>query len=356
MFPFDQPAATAFYLVLYIGTLALHVVPMNYVLAGSSWLAVASIWEALGGRPSEANRRLMARMRDWMPFALSVAITAGVAPLLFVQVLYKLPFYTANLLLFHRWMAILPVLIVAFYLLYLQKLAGFKTRSPGVRAAVTVGTWLMFGFVGWSWTENHLLSTQGQDAWVRHYAEGQLFYGDWELPPRLALWWLGALPNLAMLLAWQVRRDEHRAPQHRLLAKVALAGFAFAGLAATVYYFALPATARQAVLGVWPYLLAAALTVAAQATLWLFVARGTAMRFGLLLGVTAAAVTSTLAVTTVREARRLAGIDISQFYKEHQQAAAVQGGIAFFVFLAINAGLIAWVVVIARRAAPKVSN
>ena len=51
----------------------------------------------------------------------SAAITAGVAPLLFLQILYQREFYTANLLLFNRWMAILPVLIVGFYSLYLIK-------------------------------------------------------------------------------------------------------------------------------------------------------------------------------------------------------------------------------------------
>src|SRR5688572_12456208 len=126
MFPFDQPPATALYLSLYLLTLVLHVLSMNYVLAGQSYLAVVGVLEVVRG-PLRSQEAPAAKLRDWSPFALGVTITAGVAPLLFVQILYKRPFYTANLLLFHRWMAILPVLIVAFYLLYLQKSKRWST-------------------------------------------------------------------------------------------------------------------------------------------------------------------------------------------------------------------------------------
>ena len=58
---------------------------------------------------------------DWLPAILGLAITAGIAPLLFVQILYKHQFYTANLLLFNRFMLLLPALIVAYYMLYLVR-------------------------------------------------------------------------------------------------------------------------------------------------------------------------------------------------------------------------------------------
>ena len=51
---------------------------------------------------AEKSDPLAAPLRDWLPFVLSAAITAGIAPLLFVQILYQRAFYTANLLLFNR--------------------------------------------------------------------------------------------------------------------------------------------------------------------------------------------------------------------------------------------------------------
>ena len=38
-FPFGFPIPTAFYLTLFVVTLVLHVLFMNYVLAGTAWLA-----------------------------------------------------------------------------------------------------------------------------------------------------------------------------------------------------------------------------------------------------------------------------------------------------------------------------
>lgn len=346
MFPFDQPLPTAFYLVLYLGTMMLHIVPMNYVLAGSSYLALLGVWETARGGVSESHQAIAAGMRDWMPFALSIAITAGVAPLLFLQVLYKEPFYTANLLLLHRWMAILPVLIVAFYLLYLQKSKRFVARPAAVRMLVSVGIFGCFGFVAWSWTENHLLSTQPQEVWIEQYAHGGVFYGDWELPARLALWWVGAFPMLAMILAWQLPAAR---PALVRLALVALAASAIAGV---VYFFQIPADARSQILSRgWPYLALGLLGWAGQATVWGLAWRGRELNARLLAGLSAAAVLTALGVTVLRELRRLSAIDIAAYYDQHAEAAGVGGWWLFVLLLVVNAGLIAWVIRIACRPA-----
>ena len=53
------------------------IVFMNYVLAGSAYLAAHSVFR---GRTNEESP-LAELLRDWMPFMLSAAITAGIAPL-----------------------------------------------------------------------------------------------------------------------------------------------------------------------------------------------------------------------------------------------------------------------------------
>ena len=138
LFPFALPGPTATYLVLYLVTLAAHFAFMGYVLAGSGYVAVSALSQRAGGASgadeSIADESIVAPiLRDWLPFALGTAITAGVAPLLFLQVLYKEHFYTANLLLFYRWLAVVPVLIAGFYLLYLQK-SQTAARLPAARA------------------------------------------------------------------------------------------------------------------------------------------------------------------------------------------------------------------------------
>ena len=79
-FPFGLPLPTAFYLTVYVLTLMIHVVFMNYVHAGPGYLAVAYLRS--GGRPLRETATVV---KELTPFMLSEAITAGVAPHLFAQ-------------------------------------------------------------------------------------------------------------------------------------------------------------------------------------------------------------------------------------------------------------------------------
>ena len=199
VFPFGFPFPTAWYLTLYVVTLTVHVVFMNYVLAGSGYLAIASLLNLLRKERAEEASPIFALVRDWLPFALSAAITAGIAPLLFLQILYQENFYTANLLLSHRWMAILPVLIIAFYLLYLLKSKMLRNEHHRVlRFVTTFLIFLCFAFTTWSWTENHLLSMD-REVWNSFYGEERWRYYSSVLVPRLLLWAVGSMP---MFCAW----------------------------------------------------------------------------------------------------------------------------------------------------------
>ena len=138
----DAPAVAAPYLGLLIVTFALHALLVGFVLAGTAYV--------VGRLVRGGDDALAAASRDWLPFALGAAITAGVAPLLFVQVLYQPRFYTANLLLFVRWLAIVPALIVGFYALYLGKSARAAAWAPRWRAVVAAVALACFVFVAWS--------------------------------------------------------------------------------------------------------------------------------------------------------------------------------------------------------------
>lgn len=355
MFPFDEPGPTAFYLVLYLGTMLLHVVPMNYVLAGSGLLAWLAGWEAFTKRTATDHAPLAAVLRDWLPLALSIAITAGVAPLLFLQILYKEPFYTANLLLLHRWMIIVPVLIVAFYLLYVQKMKRVAEGAAWGRLALAAGVLACFAFVAWTWTENHLLSLQDQATWSEQYASGRSFYGNAEIAPRLALWLSGAVVNLALVLAWQLRASKPDDPSAtaKRLARLAIVGITLAALAALAYVASLPAEVRGVLLGRgMPYLVTAVAGLGATAWGWRSIAaRGAFGSISLTL-VTSGALLTTLGVTALRELRRLTEIDLSQHYATHAQATEV-GGLGLFVFfLVANTAAIGWVLVLVRRRSP----
>jgi hypothetical protein len=302
MFPADAGWPSGLYLGLYVLTLAVHAGLIGYVLAGAGYAAVAAI-------RGEGADPVAAVLRDWLPFALGAAITAGVAPLLFVQLLYQERFYTANLLLFHRWMAIVPVLIVSFYLLYLHKAERFTGRAA--RAAIIGTAALGFLFVAWSWTENHLLSLD-DGVWRDFYAAGRLVYGSEQLVPRVATWVLAALPSMAIGAAWQVRSVAGAAAPRALrrLAVLALVGVAGSAATAGWLWSALPDGSRLTVLSgaMAPWLIGLVVARGAEAMAWGWIVRSPDSRRALIVATTGG-IGAHLAGACLREAIRLGHLE-----------------------------------------------
>jgi len=203
VFPFGLPLPTAFYLSLYVLTFVLHHAVVQYVVAGSLYVS----WSTLVRRRSlseEGLERIAELLRDWLPFALSAAITAGVAPLLFMQIVYPRHFYTANLLLSWRWMVVVPVLIVAFYLLYVIKSSILARWSWISSALVVVATSACFLFVGFCWTANHLLANDAEQ-WPEVYASNVVPLPVSAVLLRTLVWVGGSFATMATAVAWQLR-------------------------------------------------------------------------------------------------------------------------------------------------------
>ncbi|HEX3765400.1 MAG TPA: hypothetical protein VHW23_42185 [Kofleriaceae bacterium] len=313
MWPFDGSIGApveSLWLVLYLLSFALHAVLVSYVAAGAGYALIAAV--------RRSADPIAARTRDWLPFMLGAGITAGVGPLLFLQLLYQRRFYTANLLMGPRWGAVVPALIVGFYALYLAKASESRRRlALGVATAC-------FGFVAWSWTELHqvMLDDAG---WQAMYAAGERFHTDAAVLPRLATW-LGAMLTLfATVSAWPAT-----AAERRRLAGLAVAGLIVSGAAAG----SLAIGGFDAAHG-WTYLLIAAAVAAALA--WAWTARhpdGPGLTVA-----TAATAAALLAGTVVREAPRLALI-------ERGRALAVDAGgvVMFAATLVIGIAAIRWII------------
>jgi hypothetical protein len=335
LFPFGFPAPTARYLALYVVTLAVHVIFMNYVLAGTAYVLVQTL------RRTGTQSVIAATLRDWMPFALSGAITAGVAPLLFVQVLYPVPFYTANLLLAPGWMLILPALVTAFYLAYLIK-SRMGASRPRLTVAATLVSTLAYLFVAFSWTENHLLSLS-REAWPDVYIRGPMFVSSPGLAARLGIWSFGSVTTMAVLVAWQcLRHPDASRDEVRGLARTALVFGIAAVASALVYLRTLDPAAREALRSpmAMPYAVVAALGHATQLAAWASIARVGRFRARELRLATLGVVATILGVSVSREAVRLSAIDVSALYAGHARAAAEQGLTLFVLFLVANSAII----------------
>lgn len=359
-FPWGLPADAAFYLALYIITLVLHVFPMTYILAGSAVLFWAAAFPGSGPLP-RPKQPLLLMLRDWSPFVLSGAITAAVAPLLFVQILYPRHFYTANLLLGARWMIVIPALILAFYLLYLIKAKAVSRWPAAGRIAVTLVAALCFLFVAFCWTANHLLSIT-PDAWPDAYITGNVIRSYVALGARLATWFAGAFPTMCILAAWQLvyykptnqEEDDAHAREPRRLALLSLAGLAAALLFAAIYFALIGADARVAILGpagrVWIFLLL--LGIGAQGAGWLLQRRRDDFKKLYLAVISAGGAITLLAAASLRELIRLSQVDLTLVAANAAEAVKIQGFVLFLLFSLLNLGLIGlsiWLVMRSRR-------
>lgn len=341
-FPLGLPLPTAVYLTLYLATLMVHIAFMNYVLAGSATLAAGLMWRGRAESP------VLSTLRDWMPFMLSAAITAGIAPLLFLQILYREQFYTANLLLFFRWMSILPALIAGFYLSYILKAKRVREWPGAGRIAVGLGAFAMFAFVGWSWVENHLLSVEPASTWQAHYAAGEHVYWTPELVPRLLLWFVAAFPTMALMVGWQLRGGDAGA---RTLAAIGIGGIVVSAAWSGRYFLLLSDAARVAVTGpvASPYLAMSLAGGAVELLAWWAVFRQRRLSTRWLVVGTVGLVVNFAGTAVMNESIRLATLDLARLYARHAEAWKVSGLPVFLFFFAVNAVLIAWCIRLTRR-------
>ncbi len=344
-FPFDLPAPSVWYVVLYATTLLLHVAFMSYVLGGALLLGLAGVRRRLGGdAPTSPSARVL---KDWMPSALSAAITAGIAPLLFVQILYQQEFYTANLLSFHRWMAILPVLIAAFYLLYLLKSRRVAGRTA-LQALIAISIAACVLFVAWSWVENHLLSLD-RAAWPLQYEEKRMLYASPAILPRLAFFVAASLATFPLLLLAQMRAgatgctpEEASAATRPFAITAIVSGIAALALAGPVLRGPLSTAGIEAPAATpWWTVLVIGMGVAIagwSAAAW----RAPPARIGTLM----AAIGTTafwIGATLLRESTRWSIAGDARALERHGEVGTTAGLIVFLVFTLAGVAAVAWI-------------
>ncbi|MHB8797639.1 MAG: hypothetical protein ACYDBY_04160 [Thermoanaerobaculia bacterium] len=230
--PMPIPGPTWLFHLLWLVTFAVHVVGVNVVLGSSILGTFAALdRDRAFGRPVA---RLFAEVNTW---AISLTITFGIAPLLFVQVLYGRLFYSATVILAPAWLGLLLLLMAAYYLTYTAK---FRLRA-GKGAALPLGlSALLFLAVAAIQVVVHLLSVQ-PGRWEAALASPWAAFADRAFLPRFLHFVLAGVTLAAILLAWlAVRRP--KAEEERAVA---------AARASWGLKLALLATLLQIVVGLW---------------------------------------------------------------------------------------------------------
>lgn len=141
--PNPLPAPYWVFKLLLIVTFFLHILAMNLMLGGGV-LALVAKWRAKNGD----GNRIFFDVAKKLPVLLPATITLGIAPLLFVQVLYGQFFYTSSIIMAWPWFLVLVLLTIAYYgFYYVSFRSGQKPGRAGVVMLFSVMLIFLIGFV-----------------------------------------------------------------------------------------------------------------------------------------------------------------------------------------------------------------
>jgi hypothetical protein len=125
--PTPLPAPAWLFQALLLVTFYVHILFLNVTLGGT---LISAVHALVATRKDAPGRRLGRLMVGLLPASVSFTVTTGVAPLLFIQLLYGQVFYASTVLVGWIWLAIVPLIVVGYYSVYLYK---FEVGAPGGR-------------------------------------------------------------------------------------------------------------------------------------------------------------------------------------------------------------------------------
>lgn len=150
--PIAFPAPLLLLKILLVLGFFLHAIPMNIALMGGLF---AVVYGAQGRRGNAHAARFASTLAASLPIFLSFAITQGIVPLLFLQLVYGPLYYTASIVMATPWIAVLGLLMLGYLALYAFKLDWKRVggRSPWL----LVSTSLLFLVIAFFFTNNMTL-------------------------------------------------------------------------------------------------------------------------------------------------------------------------------------------------------
>ena len=208
--PDTIPAPAWLFLTLDLVTFLLHILVINVVLGGSLLLLFGRFGK--GDMTSDGN--FFGALINKVPTSIAIAVNLGIAPLLFLQVIYGHLFYTSSVLMGVYWIIVIPLLIIAYYGAYVhaksQKLA---------RIAIAITSVILL-YIGFMQVNNLSLMTQPEkwSAYFEHRGGTILNLSDPVFIPRY-LHFLAASVAVAGLftaLVWSIRtrKDPAKGENH----------------------------------------------------------------------------------------------------------------------------------------------
>lgn len=211
--PDTLPVPWGWFQFLLLLTFPLHLLLMNCMLGST---AVALYARVRGG---ESGRRLSYELAKVLPALVALTVNLGVAPLLFIQVIYGHFIYVSSILLAVFWLGVVPLLILAYYGAYVY---DFRFPSLGRQGTLLLATILLaFLAIAFIYTNNFtlMLVPEAWTAYFRNAGGTVLNLGEKSLLPRYLHMVTGALAVGGLFVALFGRFVGRRDPEAGSLAE-----------------------------------------------------------------------------------------------------------------------------------------
>jgi hypothetical protein len=223
-------------------TFLFHLLVMNIMLG---WAIIAFYNHAFKRSALPENQLISQKL----PFTIAFTVNFGVAPLLFLQVLYGHLMYTSSVLMAVFWLSIIGLLILAYYATYIYNLQF--TRMAGLHTTITAVITIFLLTIAFFFTNNVSLMVSPEN-WSRYFdhPEGMLLnLGDNSLLPRYLHTVFASVAvaglTLGLYYDWQKRQGDKTAATH---IPSAMNWFSYATIInfgiGTWYFGGLPASIR----------------------------------------------------------------------------------------------------------------
>jgi hypothetical protein len=339
--PDSIPAAPWIFHGLETALFFVHILLVDAVLG----MCLASLAIRLSRKREDAEGLVLGASRA-TPVLTAWTVTAGVAPLLFLQVLYGHFFYTSSILMAFYFILVIPLIIVAYYALYARKRSA--TPYAPLAVAMTATATAVFLYIAFALSANVslMLEPEGWKAYAANRSGTILPLGRPAFIPRYLHFVVGAVAvgGLAMAIVGRVRRGPGDAARGTDAGRLGLRIFAWATVAESAggiwFLAALPGDFPRRFMGGEAYP-----TIALSAGIVLGLAAMVLAFMGRLAPTMALAPASVLSMVLARDALR--SMYLSPYFKESSLVVKPQYDV-FALFMAVLAAGIALVLYMVR--------
>ncbi len=203
------PAPSWLFLLLGILTFMLHILVINVALGGS----LITLFSRFKSESSLQNS-LHGAMASKIPVTFALGINLGVAPLLFLQVIYGHLFYTSSVLMAVYWILVIPLLIIAYYGAYVH-IRKYDSHSVLSKVAITISALILL-YIGFIFVNNMTMMAQPEkwNAYFGNRGGTILNTGEPTLIPRYLHFVTAsiAIAGLFSAIVWNFRKKNNPEP------------------------------------------------------------------------------------------------------------------------------------------------